>query len=164
MTGLGAEWITVKNMSNSLIPSFIIRLLNKNEWCEQIAQVAHQKWAMWANHSGRLQKMSDVSKSLQSLTKNERQRAIHSGHSPKVSESIFFWVNHSFDHYLIICWQKMSNLLRKSMSEFPTMVCIIRRSQALPCASYHSLRGVWLLAVLANFGFANISMSNSAKC
>ena len=53
-------------MSDSLIPSFLridvsesLRLLTKNERCEQIAQVAHQKWAT----------MSD---SLRSLTKNKR--------------------------------------------------------------------------------------------
>ena len=49
-------------MSDSLIPSFLmsdvsesLRLLTKNERCEQIAQVAHQKWAnhwvFWANRS-----------------------------------------------------------------------------------------------------------------
>ena len=39
-------------MSDSLIPSFLksdvsdsLRLLTKNELCERIAQVAHQKWA-----------------------------------------------------------------------------------------------------------------------
>ena len=39
-------------MSDSLIPSFLVsdmseslRSLTKNERCEQIAQVAHQKWA-----------------------------------------------------------------------------------------------------------------------
>ena len=69
------------------------------EWCMQIAQFTHQKWAMWANHSGRSQKMSDVSKSLRSLTKNERPWPIHSGCSPKMSEwanHLFFWVNCSF--------------------------------------------------------------------
>ena len=57
-----------------------------NEWCEQITQVAHQKWASWANSSGRSPKMSDheqfaqaahqkwatMSKSLRSLIKNEQ--------------------------------------------------------------------------------------------
>ena len=69
----------IKQMSDSLIPSFLVsdvseslRSLTKNERCEQIAQVAHQKWAMWANRSGRSPKMSDVSESLRSLTKNER--------------------------------------------------------------------------------------------
>ena len=38
-------------MSKSLISSF-------GEQCEWIAQVAHKKWAMWANHSGRSPKMS----------------------------------------------------------------------------------------------------------
>ena len=39
-----------KKMSDSLIPSFLVsdvsellRSLTKNEWCEQIAQVVHQK-------------------------------------------------------------------------------------------------------------------------
>ena len=56
----------LKKMSDSLIPSFLLsdmskllRSLTKNERCEQIAQVAHQKWAMWANCSGRSPKMSD---------------------------------------------------------------------------------------------------------
>ena len=54
--------------------------------CEQIAQVAHQKWAMWANRSGHSPKMSDheqfaqvaqrkwaiVRELLRLLTKNER--------------------------------------------------------------------------------------------
>ena len=53
-------------MSDSLISLFLVndvsellRSLNKNEQCEQIAQVAHQKWAT-------------MSKSLRSLTKNEQ--------------------------------------------------------------------------------------------
>ena len=56
----------IKKMSISLIPSFLVsnvseslRSLTKNEQCEQIAQVAHQKWVT----------MSDL---LRSLTKNER--------------------------------------------------------------------------------------------
>ena len=47
-------------MSDLLIHSFLVstvseslRSLIKNERCERIAQVAHQKWAMWVNHSGR---------------------------------------------------------------------------------------------------------------
>ena len=42
----------IKQMSDSLIPSFLVsdvseslRSLTKNERCEWIAQVAHQKWA-----------------------------------------------------------------------------------------------------------------------
>ena len=66
--------------------------------------VAHLSWAIWANHSQsliwfeqseqmskfpNLLKMSDVSKSLRSLTKNEQPWAICSGCSPKMSE----WAN-----------------------------------------------------------------------
>ena len=43
-------------------------------------------WAMWANYSGCSPKMSNVSKSLGSLTINERPWAISSGRSPKMSE------------------------------------------------------------------------------
>ena len=57
-------------MSDSLIPSFLmshvsksLRSLTKNELCERIAQVAHQKWATWV-----------------SLTKNDW-----------MSESLVFW-------------------------------------------------------------------------
>ena len=53
-------------LSNLLIPSFLmsdviesLRLLTKNERCEQIPHVPHQKWVT-------------KSESLRSLTKNER--------------------------------------------------------------------------------------------
>ena len=53
-------------MSDSLIPSFLVsdvikslRLLTKNERCERIIQVAHQK-------------LATMSKLLRSLTKNEQ--------------------------------------------------------------------------------------------
>ena len=63
----------------------IAHFLFFGERCEWIAQVAHQKWAMWANRSGCSPKMSDperfaqvaqskwaiVRESLRSLTKNE---------------------------------------------------------------------------------------------
>ena len=96
--------IFIEKISESLISSFLVsdvseslKLLTKNEWCEQIAQVAHQKWAMWANRSGRSPKMSDVSKSLRSLTKNAPMR-----------ESLIFS-------------QKTSDSLRKPMSKFPAL-------------------------------------------
>ena len=57
-----------------------------NERCERISQVAHQKWAMWANLSGCSPKMSNVSESLRLLTKNEWSWAIRSGSSPKMSD------------------------------------------------------------------------------
>ena len=70
----------IKKMSDLLIPSFF------DEQCEQIAQVVHQKWAMWANRSGYSPKMSDnelftqfayqkwvtMSELLRLITKNER--------------------------------------------------------------------------------------------
>ena len=103
------------------------------EHCERIAQVAHQKWAMWENRSGRSPKMSNVSESLRSLTKNERPWEICSGRSPKMSDHeritqvahqkwanewiTRFWANHSFAHLL----QITSDSLRKPMSEFPTL-------------------------------------------
>ena len=72
-------------MSDSLIPSFLVsnaseslRSLTKNEQCERIAEVAHQKWAT----------MSDL---LRSLTKNVRPWANCSGRSTKMSK----WANRS---------------------------------------------------------------------
>ena len=96
------------------------RLLISSERCERIVKVAHQKWAMWANHSGRSPEMSNherfaqvaqskwaiVSESLRSLTKNER-----------MSELLIFWAKRSFAHF----WAKTSDLLGKSMSEFTTL-------------------------------------------
>ena len=85
-------------MSDSVIPSFLVndvskslRSLTKNELCEQIAQVAHQKWAT-------------MSKSLRSLTKNER--IVH----------FFERIAH-----LLIFLQKKSDSLRKPMSKFPAL-------------------------------------------
>ena len=69
-------------MNNLLIPSFLVsdvsellRSLTKNEQCERIAQVAHQKWATMIE-SPRL------------LTKNEW-----------MSESLVFWTNRSFTNF-----------------------------------------------------------------
>ena len=86
----------LKKTSNLLIPSFLmsnvsksLRLLTKNEWCERIAQVDHQKWVT----------MSEL------LTK------------------MIKWVNRSFLEqiaHLLIILQKTSNSLRKPMSKFPT--------------------------------------------
>ena len=84
---------------------------SQNEQFEQITQVAHHKWATM----------------IDSLTKNEQI-------------ACFFWANRSFDHYSLIFLQKTSNSLRKPMSKFPTLVSIIRRSQALRCASYREVK------------------------
>ena len=62
------------------------------ERCEWIAQVAHQKWAMWANRSGR---------------------------SPKMSEWVnrsFFWANCSFAHF----WAKNERFARKTDERIPS--------------------------------------------
>ena len=87
-------------MSESLISSFLVsdvsellRLLTKNEQCERIPQVAHQKWVT----------MSDL---LRSLTKNER-----------MSESLIFWVNPSIAHF----WENTSDSLENPMSKFPAL-------------------------------------------
>ena len=53
-----------------------LRLLTKNEWCERISQVTHQKWAA-------------MSKSLMLLTKNERPCRIAQGtHQKWATEQI----------------------------------------------------------------------------
>ena len=73
----------IEKMSNLLIPSFLLsdvseslRLLTKNEQCEWITQVVHQKWATMSN-------------SLRWLRGNERLWANRSVRSPKMSE----WAN-----------------------------------------------------------------------
>ena len=86
-------------MSNLLIPSFLVsdvseslRSLTKNERCEQIAQVAHQKWAT-------------ISKSLRSLTKNEW-----------MSKSLVFWVNCSFANF----FAKNELFAQKTVEQIPS--------------------------------------------
>ena len=107
-------------MSDSLIPSFFViavneslRSLIKNERCEQIAQVAHQKWA----------RMSD---SLRLLTKNERPWANRSGLSPKMCK----WANSSFfeqiarflsESLILSFFRKHELSLRNPVSEFPAL-------------------------------------------
>ena len=89
------------------------------EQCERIAQVAHQNWAMWANRSGCSPKMSDVSKSLRLLTKNERPWAIRSGRSEEmsdVSESLISLTkNERMSDSLKKFWLKKSKILFFSM-------------------------------------------------
>ena len=85
----------IKKMSDSLIPSFLVsdvnkslRSLTKNEWCNRIAQVAHQKFATMSN-------------SLRSLTKNEQFAQV--AHQKWANEWIacFFWANCSFAHFFL---------------------------------------------------------------
>ena len=88
---------------NKWVPHFAqiksLRSLTKNERCERLAQVAHQKW----------ETMSDsLTSVIRSLTKNERSWVNCSGRSPKISK----WVNRSiflakraFAHF----WAKTSD-------------------------------------------------------
>ena len=80
--------------------TIFVRFLNKN------------KLFIHSLFFGRSLKMSDVSKSLRSLTKNEQ--------IPRFFERIarfFELIAHS-----LIFSQKMIDLLRKPMSEFPTLL------------------------------------------
>ena len=84
-----------------------LRLLTKNERCEQIAQVAHQKWAMWANCSGYSPKMSDL------------ERIAQVAHQTWAKEQITHFIE--LIPHLLIFSQKKSDSLRKQMSEFPAL-------------------------------------------
>ena len=94
-------------------------------------------WAMWVNRSGRSPKMSDVSKSLRTLTKNERPWAIRSHLSEEMSDRERIaqvthqkWANEwnarFFEQitHLLIFGQKTSDSLRKPMSKFPALADI----------------------------------------
>ena len=75
---------------------------------------------MWANSSGRSPKMSDVSESLRSLTKNERcERIAQVAHQKWANE----WIACFFERiaHSLIFLQKLSDSLRKQMSEFPAL-------------------------------------------
>ena len=102
-------------MSNLLIPSFLVsnvseslRSLTKNEWCDRIAQVAHQKRAT----------MSD---SLRLLTKNERPWVNHSGRSPKMSDEqiarFFEWIARILSKLLIRSFFCKNKLLAQKTDE-----------------------------------------------
>ena len=91
-------------------------------------------WAMWVNRSGRSPKMSDVSESLRSLTKNERPWAIRSGRSEEMSNreqiaqvSHQKWTNEWIARFFeliahsLIFGQKTSDSLGKPMSKFPAL-------------------------------------------
>ena len=86
----------IKN-SYSLIPSFF------NEQCEQIAQVAHQKWELWANCSGCSPKMSKWANRLLSL--------------------VFF---EGITHYSLIFLQKTSDLPRKPWENSQSCLCPLK--------------------------------------
>ena len=89
--------------SNFLILSFLmsdvsklLRSLTRNEWCERIAQVAHQQWATMSN-------------SLRSLTKK---------YQPKIegmSKSLVVLANRSFAHF----FAKNEQLAQKTDEQIP---------------------------------------------
>ena len=94
-------------------------------------------WALWVNCSGHSPKMSDVSKSLRSLTKNEWPWAIRSGQSPKKSDHEWIaqvahqkWLNEQIARFFeqiahsIIFLQKTSDSLRKWMNKFPALAVV----------------------------------------
>ena len=93
-------------MSESLISFFLM------------SDVAHKKWAMWANRLFRSPKMSDT---LRSLRGNERSWANCSCRSTKMSKWVnrsFFWANHSFPHF----WAKNEPFARKTDERIPSPV------------------------------------------
>ena len=108
-----AQFLPFRVDSESLIPSFLVsdvceslRSLTKIEWCEQIAQVSHQKWAT-------------MSYLITSLRGNEWSWANRSGRSPKMSEWVncsFFWANRSFAHF----WAKNKCFARKTDERIPS--------------------------------------------
>ena len=91
-------------------------------------------WAMWANCSGCSPKMSDVSKLLRLLTKNEWPWTICSGRSEEMSDRERIakvahqklaneWIAHFFERSAnsLIFGKKPSDSLGKPMSEFPAL-------------------------------------------
>ena len=73
--GHSRQWATVSESLRSLMTT-------ERPWA---SRSAHDKWALWANCSGRSPKMSNP---LRSLTKNEQ-----------MSESLVFLTNRSFAHF-----------------------------------------------------------------
>ena len=122
-------------MSDLLIPSFLVsdvseslRLLTKNERCEQIAQVAHQKWAT----------MSD---SLRSLRGNERLWVNCSGWWANE------WIAHFFERivHLLIFGQKRSDSLGKLMSKVPALSLL---HWHMDSACWHGNSVLYIVAVM----------------
>ena len=96
------EWFTQKMLTKIIFLKRFVHFkktgrfahsLFINERCEQIAQVAQQKWAIWGNHSGPSPKTSDY----------ERFAQVH---HQKWANCSFFWANWSFTHYSLIFSQK----------------------------------------------------------
>ena len=90
---------------------------------------------MWVNRWGPSPQMSDVSKLLRLLTKNEWPWVICSGRSKEMSDRERIaqvahqkwaneWIAHFFERiaHLLIFGQKSSDSLGKPMSEFPALI------------------------------------------
>ena len=105
-------------------------LLRQKSDHERFAQVAQRKRAI--RSSGCSPKMSDVSKSLRSLTKNEQPWAICSGRSPKMSELLFFWANRLFAHF----FANKQRFAQKTDERIPSPACFILSSHFLSLSPY----------------------------
>ena len=118
----------VANSSFSLISSFLVSDVSDS------LTISHFLWEMWANRSGCSPKMSDVSGSLRSLTKNEQPWAIRSHRSEEMSDCERIaqvahqkwaneWIAHFFEQiaHSLIFGQKTSNSFGNQMSEFPAL-------------------------------------------
>ena len=86
--------------------SKLLRSLTKNEWCEQMAQVTHQKWAT-------------VSDLLRLLSRNEQTWANCSGRSPKMSEWTYCSFFLQIAHLLIFSQKTRADL---SIANYSTIV------------------------------------------
>ena len=102
-------------MSKSLISSCLVtdvseslRLLTKNERCERLAQVTHQKWAT----------MSDSLRSSEEMSDHERIAQV--ANQKRANE----WIAHFFERipHLLIFGQKTSDSLGNQISEFPALL------------------------------------------
>ena len=91
----------VSNVSDSLIS------LKSNEWCERIAQVAHQIWATMSNL-------------LRSLREYERSWVNRQVANQKWANE---WITHFFEGiaHSLFFGQKTSDSLGNQMSEFPAL-------------------------------------------
>ena len=97
---------------------FYTRFLFKNEriahslffgeQCEQIAQVAHQKLAVWVNCSGRSPKISDH----EQISQVAHQKWAHRS---------YFWAKRSFAHF----FAKNKWFAQKTDEQIPTPVKIL---------------------------------------
>ena len=118
------EWFALKNMTKIV---YFDTLFKKNEQfahslffdeqCEQITQVTHQKWVMWANCSGGSPKMSD------------HEWVAHQ--NDQMSKSIVFRANRPFAHY----FAKNEQFTQKTDEQIPNP-----GEESASHTDHHSLR------------------------